>query len=184
MIPSIDTRLSSMISAMTQVVGPAVAGNPFAAEQAALVTAHLQVMRAEEPRAQEFERLDYNRLRSYAARLAAVAEGGTAVDDASRRIRDTLSRDVPFTILEVRAAHDDLAGAVGALIEAAGSDGTAQFVDESQTIVLAEERANAVRHRSYFKLMGYETGVVEIPDPDAMLTDFREAQDVARGGTA
>lgn len=174
MIPSIDTRLASMASAVSGVIAPALGTtNPFASEQAALLVGHLQVMRVQQGAAEEFEHLDYNRTRAFARELAEAAEGGPQVGAAVRETRTELDAPVPFSITEVRAAQDRLAAAIGATIAAAGVDGTEAFVASSQAIVLRQEREQSIRFRSYFAVMGYEDGSRAIPSMEQMMNEFR-----------
>jgi hypothetical protein len=174
MIPSIDTRLASMASAVSGVIGPALGTtNPFASEQATLLVGHLQVMRVQQGAAEEFEHLDYNRTRAFARELADAAEGGAAVQAAATAVRLTLDAPVPFTITQVRAAQDVIAAAIGGLVTAAGEDGTDAYVATSSAIVTRQERAQSIRFRSYFAVMGYEDGSRPIPPMEQMMDEFR-----------
>jgi hypothetical protein len=174
MIPSIDTRLASMASAVAGVIAPALGTtNPFASEQAALLVGHLQVMRVQQGAAEEFEHLDYNRTRAFARELADAADGGAAVQAAATAVRSALDAPVPFTITQVRAAQDALAAAIGALVTAAGEDGTDAFLAASSAIVIRQERAQSIRFRSYFAVMGYEDGSRPIPPMEQMMDEFR-----------
>jgi hypothetical protein len=174
MIPSIDTRLASMASAVSGVIAPALGTtNPFASEQAALLVGHLQVMRVQQGAAEEFEHLDYNRTRAFARELTDAAEGGAAVQAAATAVRSALDAPVPFTISQVRAAQDALAAAIGDAITAAGTDGTDAYVAASQAIVIRQERAQSIRFRSYFAVMGYEDGSRSIPPMEQMMDEFR-----------
>lgn len=176
MIPSTDTRLFSMIGAMTGVVIPALdASNGFAKEQAALVVGHLQVLRSQQPVADEFEQLDYNRSRSLARDLLGQAEGGTEVTAAAERLRAVLEGPTPFTMDQLRRAQDELASTIAELITAGGVDGTAAFVGASTRTVLDQERRHAVRLRSFFSMMGYEDGSSSISTLDEMMNEFRAA---------
>ena len=176
MIPSIDTRLASMASAVSGVIAPALGdSNPFASEQAALLVGHLQVLRVQQGASEEFEHLDYNRTRAFARELADAADGGPQVQAAAQAIRDALNAPVPFTITQIRAAQDVLAAAIGDAITAAGTDGTADYIAASQRIVIAQERAQSIRYRSYFAVMGYEDGSRPIPPLEEMMAEFRSA---------
>jgi hypothetical protein len=174
MIPSVDTRLASMASSLTGVIGPALAGtNPFAEEQAALLVGHLQVLRGHQPVTDEFERLEHNRTRAFARDLLAAVDGGERVRAASAALRGWLEGPVPFTMTTLRHAQDELTAAIAALIDADGVDGTAASVAASTAVVLAYERPHSLRLRAYYAAMGYESGSTEVPAIDAMMTEFR-----------
>jgi hypothetical protein len=176
MIPSTETRLASMASAMTGAVLPALGkAHPFATEQAQLVAGHLAVLKAQEPYADEFERLDYNRLRVFAVELLAASSGGPRTDQASAALRDLLAGPVPYTITEIRAAHDKMSAAIGGLIAQVGIDGTEESLRASDEVGLRHERENALRYRAYFAAMGYEDGTVPMPDLPTLMADFRDA---------
>lgn len=176
MIPSNDTRLASMASALTGAVLPALGtSNPFALEQAQLVVGHLQIIRAQEPHADEFEHLDYNRVRVFARELLDTAEGGPATDQAAAAVRDLLEGPVPYTTPAVRRGHDELAAAIGVLISAIGEDGEPESLSASETTTLRHEAENAMRYRAYFALMGYEDGSIPMPDLETLMTEFRAA---------
>lgn len=176
MIPSTDTRLVSMIDAMTGVIIPALdSGNAFAREQAALVVGHLQALRAQQPVADEFERLDHNRSRALADELLAHADGGAEVARAAKQLRGRLEGPAPFTMEQLRRAQDVLTSSICDLITAGGVDGTEEFVAASTRTVLDHERRHALRLRSFFSMMGYEDGSVPVPTLDEMMAEFRAA---------
>ena len=95
MIVSVDTRLASMLSAMTGAILPVVGDNAFVTEQAQLVAGHLQVLRAQGEYSEEFEHLEHRYMRALAAELAAGAEGGPRTTDAASRLRGLLDRGEP-----------------------------------------------------------------------------------------
>ncbi len=106
MIPSIDTRLASMISTLSGVIAPALgSSNPFAAEQAGLLMAHLGLLRAQEPFTAEFEQLDYNRNRAFAQDLLAAVtdDSGKDTKAAAAALRQLLDAPVPFSLSALRA---------------------------------------------------------------------------------
>lgn len=174
MIPSTETRLASMASAVTGAVLPALgSAHPFAAEQAQLVAGHLAVLRAQEPYSDEFEHLDYNRLRTFARELLSATVGGTATDAAGKGLQNLLEGPVPFTTAGVRRCHDEMAAVIGDVIAAVGVDGTDASLRATDEVVLRHERENALRYRAFFALMGYEDGSVPMPDLDTLMTDFR-----------
>lgn len=175
MIPSVDTRLATMASSVTGVIAPALAGaNPFAEEQAALLVGHLQVLRGQQPVLDEFEQLEHNRTRAFARDLLEVVDGGEHVDAAASALRAALEAPVPFTMVAVRAAQDELTAAITTLVEADGADGTEASVAASTAVVLRYEHPHSLRLRSYFAAMGYEgAGSTDVPALDDMMTEFR-----------
>lgn len=176
MIPSVDTRLASISSAVTGAILPALGDtNPFATEQAQLAAGHLMVLRAQEPFAEEFERLDYNRLRACARELADAGDGGESTDRAVAAVREHLEGPIPYSLAEIRTAHDRLAAAVCVLLATIGRDGSEAALERTDAIAIRCERDNAARYRSWFGLMGYEDGsfpTQELPD---LMSEFRAA---------
>ena len=179
MIPSVDTRLASISSAITGAILPALAdSNPFATEQAQLAAGHLMVLRAQQPYAEEFERLDYNALRAFAREMAQAAEGGSQTEAASAAIGEQLAGPVPFSLDEIRAAHDALAAAICVLVAEVGRDGSDAALERTQAIGIAHERDNAARYRSWFASMGYEDGRFPIQELPELMADFRQTDAV------
>lgn len=176
MIPSIDTRLASMLSTLNGVIRPALgAGQPFAAEQAHLLMAHIGLLRAQEPMAEEFEQLDYNRTRAFVQDLLDGAAGGSETTAAAAALKKLLAAPVPFSMTAIRAAQDTFAAGIGALIEAIGKDGTEAAMTASARSTIEHERVQSLRYRSYFSMMGYEDGSRDIAKPEAMMAEFRAA---------
>ena len=185
MIPSSDTRLASMIDAMTGVIMPALeSSNAFAQEQAALVLGHLQVLRAQQPMADEFERLDYTRSRALADELLAHAAGGAAVTEAAGALRRIFVEPSPASLDQLRRAQDRIAAGIADLITAGGVDGTGEFVNASTAAVIENERAHALRMRSFFSIMGYEDGSTPVPAPADMMIEFRATYATDPGAAA
>ena len=180
MIPSVDTRLASVSSALTGAILPALAdSNPFATEQGQLAAGHLMVLRAQEPYAEEFERLDLNRLRACARELAQASDGAEETAAAVRGVRERLEGPVPYSVAEIRTAHDALAATVCELIAAVGRDGSQTALEQTQAIGTRYERESAARYRSWFALMGYEDGTFPIQQLPELMSDFREAHGAA-----
>jgi hypothetical protein len=187
MIPSIDTRLASMLSTLAGVIAPALGSDqPFASEQAGLLMAHLGLLRAQEPMTEEFEQLDYNRSRAFARELVASVDdaraekNGAATRTAASELRKLLEGPVPFSQTSLRAAQDSFATRICALLEAVGTDGSPATNHATEEITLRYELAQSIRYRSYFSMMGYENGSREIPAPEAMMAEFRKAYGEAR----
>jgi hypothetical protein len=184
MIVSVDTRLASMLSAMTGAILPAVQGNGFVTEQAKLVAGHLQVLRAQGEFCEEYEFLEHRYLRRLAAALAEGAEGGSRTTAAAMRLRGLAGKAEPTRIGEVREAHTELGTAVADFMAAEGEDGTDESVARSTTIVLEAEHAQALRDRSFNSPFGYEDGSVEIAPIQDMMRDFRTSFPAGDGAQA
>ena len=186
MIPSVDTRLATMVSSMTGVIAPRLAGtDPFAEEQAALLVGHLQVLRGQQPIVDEFEQLEHNRTRALARELLDAVAGveGPETAAAVEALRGLLEGPVPFTMAAVRDAQDRLTAAISELVRADGVDGTEETVAATTRIVLAYEQPHSLRLRSYFSAMGYESGESVVPPLEAMMEDFRALFGGAGGTT-
>ena len=173
MIVSVDTRLASMLSAMTGAILPAVGDNAFVTEQAQLVAGHLQVLRAQGEYSEEFEHLEHRYMRVLAAELAAGAEGGPRTTDAASRLRGLLDRGEPDRIGAIREAHQELCTAVTDFIAAEGADGTDASIARSTQVVIRAEYAQSLRDRAFCGPFGYEDGSVEIAPIDQMMNEFR-----------
>jgi hypothetical protein len=173
MIVSVDTRLASMISAMTGAVLPAVAGDAFAGEQAQLLAGHLQVLRAQAPFSDEFERLEHRHTRGLARDLTDAAEGGPRTVRSVEGLRALLDRGMPAEIADVRAAQHELTAGLEEFVAAEGDDGTEASVARSTRLITRAEYQQSLRDRSFFGPFGYEDSpdsVAPIPD---MMAQFR-----------
>lgn len=173
MIVSEEVRLTSMISALTGTIVPALGDNSFAAEQAALVVGHLQVLRAHLDYSDEYEALEYAQALQLGHALVALSEGGAKTVGAAARLQSELDTPVPSNIREIREADRRVSTAVADLIEAQGQDGSSACIQQSTRTVLRHEHTQSIRDRSYFAPFGYEDGARPIPSMDAMMDDFR-----------
>jgi hypothetical protein len=172
-IVSVDTRLASMLSAMTGAILPVVGDNAFVTEQAQLVAGHLQVLRAQGEHSEEFELLEHRYMRALAADLAEGAEGGSRTAEAATRVRGLLDRGEPDRVGAIREAHQELCTAVTDFIAAEGADGTDASIDRSTRLVLRAEHEQSLRDRAFCAPFGYEDGSVEIAPIDRMMSEFR-----------
>jgi hypothetical protein len=173
MIISVDARLASMLSAMTDSVLPALADNAFAAEQAQLVAGHLHVLRLQSEYAEEYEQLELRYLRSLAAEVSDRARGERLTTHAAALLHRLACGQELSNIREVREAHRELGDAFAAFLEAEGEDGTPESVEWSTRTVLEAEYAQAQRDRSFNRAFGYEGSADVIASIEAMMATFR-----------
>jgi hypothetical protein len=172
-IVTVDTRLASMVSALTGAILPAVGADAFVTEQAQLVAGHLQVLRAQDEYSEEYEVLEHRYLRRLAADLASGAEGGPRTTEAVTRLRGLLDKGEPARLGELRAAQPALAQAVADFVSAEGEDGTDGSIVRSTRLILIAEHAQSLRDRAFNAPFGYEDGSVEITPIDRMMSEFR-----------
>jgi hypothetical protein len=173
MIVSIDTRLASMLSAMNDAIVPALSDNAFAAEQAQLVTAHLQVLLLQSEYAEEYERLEYRYLRALASDIAREAEGGVRTTRAAALLNRLTTQCESSSIRDVREAHSTLGHAIAAYIEEEGEDGSAESLQRTSRAVLRAEHAQAQRDRSFNSPFGYEDTPDAVDSIEDMMRTFR-----------
>lgn len=173
MNPSIDVRLDSMMRAIADFVLPELEKNSAAAEQAALVLGHLQVLRGQIDCALAFEEYELDASAELAEELLDAVSGGAQTQRAADVLRsnvDEVRRTDPQAIREsvetVRCAIEDL-------VRASGVDGSGDFLASSQEIVIRHERAVALANRSLFQGMGWESGASEIPVLEHLLARIR-----------
>lgn len=157
MIVTTDTRLASMLSAVTEVILPAVQDSGFAFEQTQLLAAHLQALRTQEEHAQEFERLELEYLRRLASDLA-VPELPTGNAES---------------IADTRAVAAALKTAIIEFLTAQGESGDDASIRKSDQIVLAAEHAQSLRERCFYSCFGYEDSDPPFGSVPAMMDQFR-----------
>ncbi|MBK0870344.1 hypothetical protein INP57_26395 [Saccharopolyspora sp. HNM0986] len=184
MIVSVDIRLASMISALSNVIAPAVETNAFATEQAQLVAGHLQALQAQREHSAEYERLEHRYLRHLAADVVLGTEGGPRTSEAAGRLGELLDSPEPVGLSDLRAAHAALATAVADFVAAEGEDGTDESVARSTRSIVRAEHAQSLRDRSFFKPFGYEDGSVDVEPIDQMMDGFRNKYPTRDGASA
>jgi hypothetical protein len=171
MNPSIDDRIATMITAMQEVVLPALAtSGGLATEQAGLVLAHLRVLRAQVDHAVRFELLQLEALETFAAGLAERVAGGEATSDAARRLAAAPTGSPrPRDPVTVRADTEALASALSDLVEASSIDGESQFNLYLRSSLLDYVEHKALQDRAWFAGTGFEFGAAEFPSLPELL---------------
>ncbi|MGB3698747.1 MAG: hypothetical protein WBA05_15075 [Gordonia sp. (in: high G+C Gram-positive bacteria)] len=180
MIVSVDIRLASMMSAVTDALMPAVQENPFAFEQAQLLAGHIQALRTQLSHSDEYERLEHEHTRRLARRLVDAASADPASTEAAEALRGIVGEPVPDQIEALRAHHRRLAESIAEFVEAQGVVGTAQAVHESTLIILESERAQSFRDRAFFASFGYDADA-GLPAVSDVLADFRATHSTKAG---
>lgn len=166
MKPSIELRIRSMLRAMTEVVIPAIdPDNALAQEQARLVLGHLHALSLQHPHAVRLDLLERRALELLATRLRQIAAGGPVTLAAVQRL--ARAQAAP-------AAHG-LAAAIEALMVASGVDGGAEFRVAAEPLVLDYAKAAALRGRSWFMTMGFDSDPNAVPAIETMLDQFTRA---------
>ena len=181
MNPTVDLRLVTMMRALQDVILPALANNGFAADQAKLMLGHLNMLRLQVDDVAYFEQLELRAARDLAARLVAAVDGGDETHHAVSALKAALALGGGHP-REVRASRDAINGAIDTLVQAASTDGSADFLAEAQRLVIRGGTESANRNRSFFAASGFEGDGGDIPAIADMLADFARAYpEPARG---
>jgi hypothetical protein len=169
--PSMDVRIASMISAMVDVVIPQLGPDAgLAGEQAALVVAHLHVLRTQVDQAGRFERWELEGAQALGTALVSAADGGQRVTAASEALSAAVVTVVASTDpADVRAATETINAAAEALIQAVAIDGSAAFAEQLPALVIEHERVASDANRSLFASMGWERPDVVLEPIESLL---------------
>jgi hypothetical protein len=173
LIPSIDIRIGSLISALSGAVGPALKDNNFAAEQTALLVGHLQVLRQQHDFSDEFETLEYAHARRLASELLEIAPPDQASQQTADRLRRLVETPPANSMASIRACREDINAGISDLVEANGKTRNPNDNLQFASTILRYEKAQSIRSRSFFSLLGYEDGSTEIPPLEEMMNQFR-----------
>lgn len=165
MNPSIDVRIDSMIRALTDFIVPELDPAGPGAEQAALVTGHLLVLRGQVDIAEPFERFELRHAADEAhALLAVVQESPAAATTAAvGALRSALGASSDADLAQVRGSTERIRSAIEDVVRAAaGADEAVRAA--VRTAVVEHERRMADANRALFLGNGWESGEVDLPD--------------------
>jgi hypothetical protein len=174
MTPDLGTRLDTVITALRQVVIPALpADEVLAREQASLCIGQLSVLAQQYRHVADYEALCLEEMSSLAATLLADAAGGPATTRAAGELRtcleqgETKAGPVPTTPTHQR--RNAIAARIDELLRAAGSDGTEGFRVMSETVVVEHGARQAGRDRAWFRACGMDPDAATLPTIPEML---------------
>jgi hypothetical protein len=164
-----DLRLKSMSRSLESVILPAIdPENALALTQAHVIMAHIGLIRNLLDHLPEYGRLEHRSQLVFAGEVAAVAEGGPAVDAAVSELRDTIAAapadELLATPSELHASVDALAVAATAVVEAMGIDGDIDARARIITISMESLGETATRELRLFDAS---------QDPAALLAEWR-----------
>lgn len=172
MIPSIDDRISSMITAMQQIVIPALsdANSSLAAEQAGLVLGHLVLLQGQVDHGTKFEQLQMQQDFACASAAVEAAEGGPETQQARNAIfglvcpePDECSPDL------VRSKTRAVRRALSDLIYALREDGAPGSRAKVEAIAIDHIESASLQLRAWFSACGFEFNDISLPSiPDLM----------------
>lgn len=169
MTPDLDARLETVITALKQVVLPALpATEVFAAEQATLCIGHLALLSEQYRHVSRYEVLCLADIAALGAALADIAVGGAATtlanDGLRRALRDaTASARSRAGSASPAERRNTIARAIDELILAGSRDGTPDFRIGSRKLILAHGRRQSERDRAWFRGCGMDPEAASLP---------------------
>lgn len=163
MTPTIIDRIDSMIQAMAEVVIPAIDGSEYLArDQAGLVVAHLNMIRAQLPLADAFEQVELDAALALGRALVPLAAGGDKTMRARDRLANLLGADGLAGSRQDRC--QSLNAAAEHLVRSSRIDGTPQAVSGIAAAVLQFGLAASWRDRVWFNGSGFDAEQQFLPD--------------------
>jgi hypothetical protein len=174
MTPDLGTRLGTVITALRQVVIPALpADEVLAVEQAMLCIGQLGVLSEQYRYEADYEALCLAEMTGLAGTLLADADGGPATTAAAAELRAVLDRAdaapglIPASLTYRR--RNAIAAAVDLLLQASAQDGTTEFLADSQRAVVEHGVRQAGRDRAWFRACGMDPDAGTLPGIPEML---------------
>lgn len=168
MTPDLGTRLDTVITALRQVVIPALpADEVLAREQATLCIGQLTVLAQQYRHVADYEALCLAEMSALAATLLADAAGGPDTTRAAVDLRtcleqgETVPGPVPTTPVHQR--RNAIAARIDELLRAAGRDGTDAFRALTERVVVEHGARQAGRDRSWFRACGMDPDAATLP---------------------
>ncbi len=180
MIPTIDTRIDSLIRVMTHLIIPELK-DPLALDQAKLVVGHLMCLRGQVDHSVHYERLEYYAARRLAAKLVVIAAGGPATREAADILIANL-RVERQGAAEIRQDLDALNQGIDTLMRAVNEDGERSFLADGRELVIMHSKAVALRSRAWFAALGFENAS-DLPSIADMMRDFEALSGTREQGT-
>lgn len=169
MNPSTDVRIDSMVRALADFIIPELSAGGTGADQAALVLAHLQVLRAQVDIAPDFERYELTHSALEAETVLELAEGGSHTTTAVTNLRAALDNIDDSNAPAIRRSTESIRSGLEQLVRAVAEDGSPVSAGKVSTVVLRFERTLATANRAFFAGNGWEAADTDIPDIATLL---------------
>lgn len=175
MTPSIDDRIVSMMTALREVILPALSMNSFATEQAKLILAHLGLLRDQVDHSVRYEQLQLGALVAFTAELGAHVAGGQRTTVAGQALVLELAHAADARRpAEVRVVTQAISAALSNLVEAVSIDGTRAFQDQLREALLDHVEHKALQDRAWFAGAGFEFNAADLPAISALIDQMED----------
>lgn len=185
MNPSIAMRLQSMISAMSEVVIPAIASSGgVVLEQAGLVLGHLHMLQQQYDFAHRFERLELAAGVRLGGQLLVLAGAVPAMQAATANLTaalDAVTPDVGDDPEQIRQLAERVNAAIEELIDASANEDGKAFFDTCKRPVIDHGIAVSQWNRSWVAAANFEVDQPRLLPIPEMIRQFSE--DVSSAGT-
>ena len=161
MIPSIQDRLASIVSAMRDVVIPAIdQTNALAHEQAQLIVGHVNLLLQQLDHAKEYEEIEARAATFLGQALLAISSGGPETEAAKTILAKAIQNE--RSDLDRRRARVSVNDACSRLIDAGYVDGEESFTSRIMPVVLEHMTSTSIHERAFCKAAGFD------PDPESL----------------
>lgn len=152
MSPDQETRIASVIRALSDIVLPAIPEDEqLALEQLQLSIGHLSILAAELSNSARYLEEEMNDRVSLAKALITITDGESGVNAARNALETILNTD-DVTLFEVSER-------IQGLISSVSDQGSSECKKETFKLVLAREDARAMSDRRWFAPMGFDAGI-------------------------
>ncbi|WP_433503203.1 hypothetical protein ACQP04_26065 [Pseudonocardia halophobica] len=174
MTPDVDTRLETVVTALRQVVLPALpADEPLAREQANLCIGQLSVIAEQYRFATEYEAICLAEILRLSWALLDAAEGGAALEQAVADLRRTAAAAEDASTGTPRDRRNAVARQLDDLLRVGGQDGSGAFRSRSQRLVLEHGVRQSARDRAWFRGCGMDPDAAVLPTIGQMIEEAR-----------
>jgi hypothetical protein len=167
MTPSFSARIDSMIQAMGDIVLPAIeADKNLAREQAQLVVAHLNLMKKQLARADDFDRTELAAAVQLGQRLLELtaADPGVASDREALQAAISEGQALPGRQDAIRAVN----GATESFVRSVRQRGERSSIDAMTRTVLTLSHEQSRRNLIWFASNGFDAERDSLPSIESM----------------
>ncbi|MGE4303664.1 MAG: hypothetical protein AB7E24_06470 [Novosphingobium sp.] len=172
MTPNMSDRLDSIIQAMSDVILPAIdSQQSLAREQAGLVMAHLNMIRAQLPLVDSFEHVELNAAKALASSLIPLARGGAQTSATRAQLEALMQQSAATTSVDRQTSLAALNAAMEDLVRHSRVDGEAGAAAHIAAQVLIATQQSAQRNRIWFNGSGFDAQQDELPLRRTLLSD-------------
>ena len=165
MTPSIDIRLTSMVRAMTNVIGPAIEpGNSLAREQAQLMIGQLKMIAAQWRRVFPYANLCLDDLRQMVNQLEPA--GGPQTMAAAAALTEVLATG---NAADPEKHYQQASRGLEVLVRSVALDGAERFVPVFEQTALQFGLRQSRRDLAWFAMNGFDVDADSRPSIDDVL---------------